>query len=546
MIDELHVHNVALIRDATIRFARGLTVLTGETGAGKSALLSSVKLLTGERADAGAVREGEDSLVVEGRFFLPEADPDGIIVSRRVEASGRSRVEVDGTMASVRELAGGVGATVDLCGQHEHQRLLIQADHADILDAWAQGSIEGPLEAYREKLDVAKQASSEYERVKQNSRTSAERLDEAEFVLRRIDAIKPVEGEYEQLAEKLPRAEHAESLISAAIGAHEAIMGDDGAEDKISSATSALREAARHDLKLAGFADTLESALREIEETANDLRSYCDEVEYDPAELDHMQSRMAELRGLLRSYGPEMQDVFARRKQASEIVEAAHDSGASCRRAKKNYEEAEAALAEAADKLDTARCAAAPLFSDAIGEQMASLNMGSAQVEVKIERLPRAQWSHRGPSRVELLYRPAATLSARPLRKIASGGEVSRVMLAIKVVLGDADGTDTLIFDEVDAGVGGTTAVALGELLSRLAKTHQVIVVTHLPQVAVLADCHYLVSKTDEAVPETTIEEIKGEGRVHEIARMLSGDESKVSLAHAREMLSLKYHEPEG
>ncbi len=538
MIDELHVHNVALIQDATLTPAPGLTVLTGETGAGKSALLSSVKLLTGERADATEVREGADALVVEGRFFLPGEGADGTIVRRRIEASGRGRVEIDGAMASVRELAKRIGSSVELCGQHEHQRLLTQASHADLLDSWASGSVEGPLHAYQEALAAAGQAAEKLKQLQKAGRAASERLDEAQFVLDRIDEVKPEEGEYEKLEEALPRVEHAEALMSAAASAHETIMGDGGIEDKLSEAISCLHEAARHDPKLDQLADALESSLREIEETATDLRAYGESVEYDPSELDRMQARMAELRGLLRSFGPTMDDVFARRTQAAQIVEAAHDGGAAERQAQKAADAAEAALVSRADELDAARRSAAPLFSSAVGEQMSSLQMGTAQVELSIERLPRAQWTHQGPSRVELLFRPAAGVSARPLRRIASGGEISRVMLAIKVVLGDGDGTDTLVFDEVDAGVGGSTAVALAHLLARLAKTHQVIVVTHLAQVAVFADRHYLVSKSEEDVPETTIREISGEERVCEIARMLSGDETEASLAHAREMLA--------
>lgn len=539
MIDELHVRDVALIRDAVIQPASpGLTVLTGETGTGKSALLSSVKLLMGERADAGAVREGADSLTVEGRFYLAGGDPEGCVVRRRVEAAGRSRVEIDGSMASVRELAGGVGATIDLCGQHEHQRLLTQPNHADMIDAWAGDEVAAPLVAYREALTAAKEAAAELAQVREDARTASERIDEAEFTLRRIDEVDPKEGEYEELEEKLPRAEHAEALMAAAGGAHEALSGDGGARDAISTAIDALRDAARYDDTLGTLADALQSDLIDIEDVASELRDYGDNVDYDPSELDRMQSRMAALRGLMRTYGPGMQDVLARRERARRVVEAAHDGGKAERRAQKAADEAEALLARRADELDAARGKAAPVFAKKVTEQMETLQMGSASLEVALERLPRTQWTRDGASRVEFLYRPAAGLTPRPLRRIASGGEVSRVMLSIKVVLGETDQTDTLVFDEVDAGVGGATAVALGELLARLAHTHQVIVVTHLAQVAVHADRHYLVSKSAGDVPETTIEPIEGEDRVREIARMLSGDATEASLAHAREMLA--------
>jgi DNA repair protein RecN (Recombination protein N) len=244
----------------------------------------------------------------------------------------------------------------------------------------------------------------------------------------------------------------------------------------------------------------------------------------------------------MRSYGPDISDVFARRERAAELVSAARDGDKLLREAKRAVDLAETGLAKAADHLDEVRGQAAPLLAQAVTEQMSFLEMGSAELEVSLERLPRAQWTSAGPSRVELLYRPAAGMTARPLRRIASGGEVSRVMLACKVVLGEADATETLVFDEVDAGVGGATAVALATVLARLAQTHQVIVVTHLAQVAVRGSRHYLVSKRDasedDRIPQTVIAPIEGEDRVAEIARMLSGNAGSAALAHAREMLA--------
>ncbi len=537
MLDELHVRNVALIRDATIDPAPGLTVLTGETGTGKSALLSSIKLLVGERADAGAVREGADALLVEARLFLADGDPDGTVVRRRVGADGRGRVEVDGHMASVRELAAGVGFSIDLCGQHEHQRLLSVATHVDMLDAWAGEDVAAALAAYDEALAAAKAAADELGRVREAARASSEKLEDAQFALRRIDEVKPEEGEYEALEERLPRFEHAEALMSAAAGAREALTGDDGACDAMSGAVQALRGASAYDQALGTLADRLESSLIDVEDVSAELRDYADSMDFDPQELAQMQSRMAQLQRLVRSFGPRMADVLRRREEAAEVVAAASDGGERERRAKRALEEAEALLAKRADALDAARAKAAPQLCRLVGQQMVKLEMGTASIEVRQERLPRSKWTRRGPSAVEFLYHPAAGLAARPLRKIASGGEVSRVMLACKVVLGESDQCDTLVFDEVDAGVGGATAVALADVLAQLARTHQVIVVTHLAQVAVRADRHYLVQKSAGDLPETTIREISGQERVREVARMLSGDTSEASLAHARQML---------
>lgn len=548
MIDELHVRNVALIRDASIEPAAGLTVLTGETGAGKTALLSSIKLLVGERADAGMVREGAPALEVEGRLFLPGDDEDGTVVRRRVGADGRGRVDVDGHMASVRELARRVGATVDLCGQHEHQRLLSVQTHVDMLDSWAGAPAGDALGAYREALAAAEAAVSELERVREMGRATGERLDEAAFVLRRIDEVDPREGELEELEARLPRAEHGEALMEAASGARELLSGDGGACDSLGDAVRALSDAARFDPALGSWAKVLESSLIDVEDVASELRDYADGLDFDPEELERLQGRLARLEGLRRAYGPSMADVLRRRDEAREVVEAASDGGELERRAAEELRRREAALAEAADALDAVRAEAAPRLARAVSEQMAFLEMGSAELVVSQERLPRAEWTRSGASRVEFLYRPGAGLTARPLRKIASGGEVSRVMLACKVVLGEADDCETLVFDEVDAGVGGATAVALASVLARLAATHQVIVVTHLAQVAVAAERHYLVRKSEgeSGVPETSLVEISGEDRVAEVSRMLSGDTGEASRDLAREMLERRAERGDG
>ena len=540
MIDELHARDVALIHDATIEPSAGLTVLTGETGAGKTALLSSIKLLVGERADAGQVREGAPGLEVEGRLFLRDADEDGVVVRRRVSADGRGRVELDGRMASVRELATRVGASVDLCGQHEHQRLLAVQTHVELLDSWIGAPAADALAGYRDALSAADEAARELERVRELGRATGERLDEATFVLRRIDEVDPREGELEEIEAQLPRVEYGEALMAAAAGARELLSGDAGACDALADAVRALEEASRFDESLGRWAKALESALIDVEDVSGELRDYADEVDFDPEELERLQARLAALEGLRRAYGPRMADVLARREEAREVVAAAGDGGELERRAERELRRREAELAEAADALDAVRAEAAPRLAAAVTEQMASLEMGSASLEVEQSRLPRAEWGRRGPSRVEFLYRPGAGLTARPLRRIASGGEVSRVMLALKVVLGEADDCETLVFDEVDAGVGGATAVALAGVLARLAQTHQVIVVTHLAQVAVAAEKHYLVRKSagEGGVPETSLVEIAGEDRVAEVARMLSGDTGEASRDLAREMLA--------
>ncbi len=560
MIDEIQVENLALIREAALEPARGLTVLTGETGAGKTALLSALKLLMGARADKEAVRDGAEALAVSGRFYgaFPAAVAEGVeaddagrseadlgavdvelVVARRVTVDGRSRVTLDGCMASVGELARAVAPTIDLCGQHEHQQLMKPAVHVRMLDAWAGDAVAEVRAAYEEAFAAAAAAAAELARVREAGEASSAKLDEARFTLSRIDAVDPREGEYDELAADLAKVEHAEALATAANAAHEALAGEDGAIDALNGAVSALDGGARFDSSLGAYADSLREVGYVLEDVARETRDYRDKVEFDPETLAQQQERMAALQGLMRAYGPRMEDVLERRAEAADLVSLVDDAAERERAAQEAARAAEDALADAARALDAARADAAPRFADAVGAQMDRLEMGGAQLVCELVPLERAQWTKAGPSAVEFLFRPGAGMQARPLARIASGGEVSRVMLAIKVVLGSTDDVDTLVFDEVDAGVGGSTAVALAEVLADLARTHQVIVVTHLAQVAVRGEAHYVVRKVEGegGMPETDLRRLCADERPAEIARMLSGDATETSLAHAREML---------
>lgn len=538
MIDDIRVENLALIGEAELEPCAGLTVLTGETGAGKTALLSACKLLMGERADSAMVREGEAAAVVEGRVFAGPHDTEGTVVSRRVSADGRSRVRIDGALASVRELSERVGSQIDLCGQHEHQRLLDPASHVGMVDAWAGPTVSAALEAYRGALRAARAAERELARVEEAARTQGARIEEARFALERIEEADPKPGELEELEESLPRAEHAEALAVCANDAEAALSDEGGALDGLNAAISELARMGAVDARLSEFADELSSAAITIEDAASELRRYRDGVEYDPARLAAAQQRHADLKGLMRRFGPRMEDVFARRDEARELLSLVDDAEARMRAAREARERAEDELRGVARALTRARDAAAPRFCREVGKQMARLEMGRAELVWESRELPRSAWTDAGPRSCELLYRSGPGMTPRPLRRIASGGELSRVMLASKVVLGEADGVDTLVFDEVDAGVGGSVARALALVLADLARTHQVIVVTHLAQVAVMGERHYVVEKLDGEMPRTTLRQVSGDARVAEVARMLSGDTARASLDHARQMLA--------
>ena len=538
MIDEVHIKDVALIHEATFAPSPALTVVTGETGTGKTALLNALKLIIGERADASLVREGSEELQVEGRFFLEGGEEDGLVATRRVSGQGRSRASVNGSLASLKELAQTVGQSVDLCGQHEHQRLLAPTYQRALLDEWGAETIEAPHAKYAECLKAAKAAAAELERLQQLEQASAVELDRARFALEQIEKANPQPGEYEELLQSMPKLENAEMLANEATAAQRSIAGGGGALEQLEAALGSLDRIAAVDPAIEPTRQVVREAFFSLEDLGRDLANYRDQVDFPREELERAQSRASELQGLMRGFGPRMEDVLQLREESAAKIREYEGRDELIAAAQTALDEAEAALAKAAAELAKARGKVIPRFIEEVQAQLSRLEMRGARLEAAVADLPREQWDSWGSQSFELMFAAGAQLKAQRLGKIASGGETSRVMLALKVVLGECDQVDTLVFDEIDAGVGGGTARALGAVLESLAKTHQVIAVTHLPQVAVYGNAHYVVSKTEGAVPETTLKRVEGEERVAEVARMLSGDTSQTSLAHAAELLA--------
>jgi len=316
------------------------------------------------------------------------------------------------------------------------------------------------------------------------------------------------------------------------------VRGDGGATDRLALAIAELAKTAGIDPALDALADRLVEAAALADDAGAELRAYRDAIQHDPASLDALLARTAELHGLIRKYGPRLEDVIATRDDALASL-AAFDAGEEgMRAAERVVEAAEAALRQAADRLATVRAEAVPSFIDALGAAVSDLAMQGARFEVAMTDLPFEHWTAEGSHRVEFLYAPAPGQPPRPLAKIASGGEISRVMLALKGVLGEADTVETLVFDEIDAGIGGATAHAVGRRLAKLAESHQVIVVTHLAQVAAYADAQLVVSKSlGETAAATSVRLVEGPSRVTEIARMLAGNDTTTAIAHARELL---------
>lgn len=536
MLEELHIKDLALIEEAWLEFSPGMTVLTGETGAGKTVLLGGLKLLLGERADSGAVRSEAREALVEGRFCTAERE---LLARRRVGADGRSRCTLDGEMATVGALSERLGPTVDLHGQHEHQALLSASTHCGYLDRWAGESVADALSAYREARGRWSDDVARREEVASRVEEAARDADYLCFIVSEIERVDPQPGEDEALQAKLPALQHSEKLAEAAFEVASQLRGDGGALDSIARAREALAKVSGIDDAVDALDSRLGDAAVAVDDVGVTARAYRDAIDHDPASLDRTLTRLGELNGLMKKYGPTLSHVLERLASARASLTLAEQSDEALHVAENAVAQSEMDLRECATALDGVRRAAAPGFTSALSEAISELSMDSAHFEVAFRELPFASWMADGPSRVEFLFASARGQAPQPLSRIASGGEISRVMLALKGVLGSADTVATLVFDEVDAGIGGATATAVGARLAQLATTHQVIVVTHLAQVAAYADSHIVVRKqlTDDGAV-TDVTPVTGDERVREVARMLSGNESSASRVHAAELLA--------
>lgn len=536
MLEELHVRDLALIEEVWLELGPGMTVLTGETGAGKTVLVGALKLLVGERGDSTLVRAGADEALVEGRFARAGAD---VLVRRRLSAEGRSRCALGGEMASVGDLADRVGPLVDLHGQHEHQALLSPANHAGYLDRFVGEAAASAVGAYRVAFESHKAAAAELDALSAMLEDRDERAGYLRFQISEIDAVAPREGEDAELEAVLPALRHAGRLTEAAALAHRAVSEEGGAADRLAEARAALRVADGLDPALDALAAELERVAVAADEAAVLLREYGERVEHDPRALDEVESRLAALSLLKKKYGPALADVLDARGAAVATLEALDSGEDSLAEARAREATARSALETAGNELAALRLEAAGRFTAELSDAAADLALPGARFDVDFADLPMESWTMDGPQRVEFLFSSVSDGPTRPLARIASGGEVSRVMLALKSVLGRADSVPVLVFDEVDSGIGGVTALAVGRRLAELSRDHQVLVVTHLAQVAVFADRQIVVRKEDASgSARTAVTVVEGEERIAEIARMLAGSDSEAGLAHARELMA--------
>jgi DNA repair protein RecN (Recombination protein N) len=585
VLEELRITGLGVIDDTTLRLTTGMNVITGETGAGKTMVVTGMGLLFGGRADAGRVRADPGRAVVEGRLRLRgkladtvlariteaggEPDDDGsLLLSRTVTIEGRSRAHVGGRSMPVSMLSEVGDQVLAVHGQSDQLRLLRPSEQRGSLDRFAGPDHEKLLETYRETFTRWRSVVDDLADRRRNARARSQEADLLKLGLDEISRVDPQPGEDDDLRAEAQRLEHAEGLRVAAAEAAQALASGVEVADDTPDATQLLGLARRTlegqsgtDPKLGELAARIEEAATLIGDVSSELSAYLGELDADPARLEQIYERRAELRGLTRKYADDVEGVIAWAENARTRLAALDTSDELLDELDKERQRLAVQVGELAGRLTAARAEAAVRFSEAVSIELAGLAMPHARVEVAV--LPRpigrdeptvtvddaeVSAGPDGADEVELRLVAHPGAPSLPLQKGASGGELSRVMLAIEVVFAGAGGPETLVFDEVDAGVGGQAAVEIGKRLARLARAHQVLVVTHLPQVAAFADRHLVVAKdTGGAITTSGVRIVEETERARELARMLAGlPDSDLGIAHAEELLAVAAKEKRG
>ena len=573
MIEEISIRDLGVIAAASLPLGAGFTALTGETGAGKTMVVSALGLLLGERADAGAVRAGSAQALVEGRWNVPlegevatrvhdaggdldEADPlpkssDGarvrrgeLVLARTVTSEGRSRAIVGGRSAPVAVLSELGEQLVVVHGQSDQVRLRSAVAQREALDRFAGEDLVQVLTDYQHVFHRWRENRTELAELVDDRDRRAREADELRESLAEIETVAPQPGEDAELAERAERLTNQEDLRIAAIGARELVSAEESDEPDavtlLDSARRLLERVSGHDAQLAAIAEAVANANYAVADVAAQLSSYLAELDADDArELEIVQERRAELAALTRKYGPTTEDVLALLESGSTRLLELDSDSERIEQLASDVAADEETVRSLADALSALRRTAAERLATEVSDELGALAMADARLVVEISE--RDEFSQFGVDQVSILLQPHNGAEPRPLGRGASGGELSRVMLAIEVVIAAADPVPTFVFDEVDAGVGGASAIEIGKRLARLAEKSQVIVVTHLAQVAAFATNHLSVVKgSDGSVTASSVRQLTGEERTAEMARLLSGlPDSESGLAHARELVEM-------
>lgn len=554
MLIELNIRNIALIESLRIELERGLNVLTGETGAGKSIVVDCVNLSLGSRGGRELVRTGEEKGSVRALFdigdcpaaraFLDEMQleyDDGYAeVSRELTSAGRSVCRINGSVVPMSTLKEFTGHLVDLHGQQEHQRLMDPANHVNYLDAFGGEKIK-TLKAEMKKTHAAfLAAENALKKLNSDEATRSQKIDILSMQVKEIRAAKLKEGEEEELNRRCKLFENAEKLSGSMRIAYERVYAGGksmSAQESLKRAADALAGIADLDENYAALKDKVEESLYAVQDVGYEIQSIYEDLSFDPAEADAAQERLEQIKKLKRKYGPEVSDVLAFVEKAAKELSELQNMDERREELTAEFNDAKAAMDEAAGKLSAARRNIASKLDGEIVEQLKDLGMARTKFETAFTKKPAVTAD--GGEDVEFMISPNPGEPLRPLAAIASGGEISRFMLALKVILASTDGIETLIFDEIDTGISGRMAQVVGEKMALLAKDKQVICVSHLAQIAALGDTQFVVEKTVTGDHTgSNVRKLDDAGRIEELNRLVGGAETDESgREHARSML---------
>ncbi|MGB9628495.1 MAG: DNA repair protein RecN [Thermodesulfobacteriota bacterium] len=553
MLIELRIKNFAIIDELTLSFTKGLNILTGETGAGKSIILNAVGLLLGDKATEEMIRSSEEEAIVEALFDLSDnpyaqekvrerlqkvrarKEDDSLVVRRVISKSGRGKVMMNDQLATLGTLSEIGGELLSIYGQHEHQSLQRVETHIDILDEL--GGLIEKREEFQKKFQEFISLSEEVARIKEEKEKGSKERELMRFQLKEIEQSQIQEGEEEALREERKILLHAKKLIDFATSSEEKLIGENGSViEKIQSILHQGREVSEIDPSLTPFLKNLETSLIQIEESSLSLRDYLRKIEINPQRLEEVENRLDEIQRLKRKYGSTVEEILLFKKRIEETLRSFTFDEERLSKLEEALTPLQMEVESLARRLSRERRRIASELKRSVEKELSSLGMKRTTFEVHLEE---QSLSNKGIDRVEFLISPNIGEAVKPLAKIASGGELSRIMLAMKRILAKVGGCQVLIFDEVDSGIGGAIAEVVGRKLKELSKIHQVICVTHLPQIACFADLHHSVRKEVRGGRTVTVvNRLEKEEVVDEIARMLGGVKvTEKTRAHAREMI---------
>jgi len=550
MLQELIIQNLALIEKLHLNFESGFTTLTGETGAGKSILLDALGLALGERADSALVRHGTPKADITADFDITnlpdvqnwlaenELDEDNTCLLRRtLTAEGRSKAYINGLPASVNQLKSLSALLIDIHGQHEHQTLMHANKQLALLDAYAKH--DEPLAQTAESYQAWQKLNRRYEELHASQADRQSKLELLEFQLSEFDKVQPQADEFEALSDEQNTLSHASEIKQSVYNAYEAIEGDDGLTHKLSQAISELENVSEFSPQLAEALAQLNSIQIDCQAVADDIQAQNHHVELDPERLQTVDERLSELFGLAKKYQLDPEQLVTKHQEIRDALAELTDSGASLDTLKQEIDQAWSAFSQQASKLHTSRTQAAKRLSENVTASMHTLGMENGLFQIDVDTTDKA--SKLGLDQVQFQVTANKGQPLQPLAKVASGGELSRISLAIQVASAEVASLPSMIFDEVDVGIGGGIAEVVGQKMQQLGRHRQVFSITHLAQVAAYGDQQLNIRKhTENDQTKTQVTQLDDDARIEELARMLGGMKiTEQTLKHAEEMLSL-------